>query len=177
VSQRVPLARAPHLRALHVARDRRGLTLIEVLMGSIVVGLVLVSASWALSQASTNRHIHEESPINAALFAREIHELALTLPTAASGGGTATSGIEAIALDTLDGATFSPPIDSFKFELPAAGWSQHVTVGVYSLDDLETPVSEGFTTASKSSPAIYRLSVQVLQGDVDRGTWWWWINP
>ncbi len=155
-----------------------GLTLIEVLMGTLIVGLVLVSASWAVSQSSTSRHIHEESPINAALLAKEIHELALTLPTAASGAGVAANGAGIVALDSLDGATFSPPIDSAKSSIAsAAHWSQEVTVSVYALGDLENPVSDSFTSETKSSSALYRLSVRVLNGHIDMGTWWWWINP
>jgi len=160
------------------ARRHAGMTLIEVLMGTLIVGLVLVSASWAVSLSSSSRHIHEESPINAALMAKEIHELALTLPTTASGAGAAALGADIVALDSLDGASFSPPIDSAKATIgSAAGWKQNVTVSVYALGDLENPVSESFTAESKSSTSLYRLSVQVMNGKLDMGTWWWWINP
>jgi hypothetical protein len=154
------------------------MTLIEVLMGTLVVSLVLVSASWALSQASTSRHVHAESPINAALLAKELHELALTLPTAPSGGGAAIAGSGVLALDTLDGASFTPPIDSAKASVASAtGWTQLSHVSVYALSDLDHPTSSTFTAVGKSSTSLYRLSVQVKQGSKDMGTWWWWINP
>jgi hypothetical protein len=155
-----------------------GLTLIEVLMGTVIVSLVVVSASWALSQAGSNKHVHEESPINAALLAKEIHELALTLPTADSGKAAATAPGEVVALDTLDGAEFSPPVSSALEELGGSkGWMQRVKVSVYDLTDLETPVSDDFTSEAKSSSSLYKLTVTVFDGKTEMGDWSWWINP
>ncbi len=147
-------------------------------MGTLVVSLVVVSASWAVSQASTSKHVHEESPINAALLAKEIHELALSLTTAASGKGAAATPGEVVALESLDGASFSPPLDSELEELADnKGWTQNVSVSVYDLTDLETPVSAKFISATKSSAALFKLSVQISNGNQDMGTWWWWVNP
>jgi len=161
----------------HASTGRAGMTLLEVLMGTLVTSLVLVSATWALSLASTSRHAHAESSLNAALLAGELHELALTLP-AAAGSGAASTGAGVAALGSLDGAVFSPPIDAARTALTnLARWKQEAHISVYALSDLEHPTSATFAARDKSSTSLYRLTVQVTCGTQDMGTWWWWVNP
>ncbi len=166
------------MNACRRSRRTAGLTLIEVLMGTVIVSLVVISASWALSQVGTSKHLHEEDPIAAALLAREIHELAITLPTTASGKPAATQASEVAGLDTLDGASFSPPINSSLQVVPnSASWVQDVKLSVYDMSDLTTAVSPDFSSASKSSTSLYKLSVDITFRGTFMGTWWWWLNP
>ncbi len=164
---------------MSTARARTaGLTLIEVLVASVLVSMVVVSASWGLSQASTAKHILEEQPVNAAVYAREIHELAQSLPTTPSGKLAATGAADILALDSLDGAKLSPPINSAKQALPDAEfWQQLVDVQTFDFTDTSKPVSESVLAAGKSSTTLYKLTVQIKFRNTDMGTWWWWINP
>jgi len=158
-------------------RAAAGLTLIEVLVAAFIVSSVLVSASWAMSQASSSKAIHTEDTIEAALLAREIHELALRLPTDASGSPVAKKAADVVALDTLDGAVFSPPISAMPAELSSAnGWAQTVTVSVYNLTDTSSEVAAKMAGATKDQNTLYKLSVTIEERGVDKGTWWWWLR-
>jgi len=159
------------------ARATAGLTLIEVLVAAFIVSSVLVSASWALSQANSSKAIHAEDSIEAALFAREIHELALRLSTELSGNPAAKTAADVLALDTLDGAVFSPPIDAKPAVIQGAeGWSQTVAVSVYDLTDTTNAVAAKMVDATKNARTLFKLSVTIKQRGVDKGTWWWWIT-
>jgi prepilin-type N-terminal cleavage/methylation domain-containing protein len=157
---------------------RRGVTLIEVLMSTLIVSLVVVSASWAMSAASTSKHIRTEDPAVAAMLAREIHELAVGLSTSASGDPAATGFAGVTALDSLDGAGFSPPILATGEAAPVTPtWRQGVSVSVYDLADPTTPVFTNYAPIDPASGRIYRLSVAMTQRGAEMGTWWWWIKP
>ncbi|MHC4845907.1 MAG: type IV pilus modification PilV family protein [Planctomycetota bacterium] len=154
-----------------------GLTLIEVLVAAFIVGSVLVSASWAMSQASSSKALLTEDSIEAALLAREIHELALRLPTDASGQPAAAAAADVVALDTLDGAVFSPPINAKPAVIATAtGWSQTVAVSVYDLTDTSSAVAAKIAGATKDQNTLYKLSVTIKERGVDKGTWWWWLK-
>lgn len=160
------------------SRRESGMTLIEVLVSTVIVSLALVSGSWALSQASSSKAIHTEEPATAALIAREIHELALTLPTAPSGKPVATTGAGVVALDTLAGAKFSPPIRATLETIPdTTGWKQTVSIAVYDLGTLTKPAVAGYAAIAAGSSQIYQLTVQVTLRGADQGTWWWWLDP
>jgi type II secretory pathway pseudopilin PulG len=162
------------------ARPATGMTLVEVLVGTVIVSLVVISAGWALSGANDSKHIHAEEPIDAALIAKEMYELALRQDSTDDGDPPATAAAGVMGLDSLDGASFSPPLDASLGELAlanAAQWRQDVDLQVFDLSDLDTPSSEDFASASASSSTLYRLTVHVTFRGEDRGTWWWWINP
>ena len=157
-----------------------GLTLIEVLVSTVVLGLVVVSAGWALSGASSSQQAHAEEPIDAALVAKEIYELALRQDTASNGSAPARDAAGVSGLDSLDGARFSPPLDATLQTLAIADpqrWQQDVDLQVYDMSDLETPTSQAFTGAAESSSTLFRLIVRVSFRGEDMGTWWWWLNP
>ncbi|MGQ0553929.1 MAG: type IV pilus modification PilV family protein [Planctomycetota bacterium] len=154
------------------------MTLLEVLIGTFIVSVVLVSAGWALSSTTSSKQIHAEEPLNAALLAREIYELAMTLPTAPSGLPVADAPGEALALDTLDGASFQPPIDSRQAAMASLGtWKQRVQIQVFDLADPEVAALDGYAQIAGGAGQIYRLVVTIEQRKIDLGTWWWWVNP
>ncbi len=156
------------------------MTLIEVLVGTVIVGLVLASAGWAVSGSATPGPRWRGSPSNAALLAKEMHELALKQPAVDDGDAPATDASGVHGLDSLDGASFCPPLNASlaQIALPdKALWRQTVDIQVYSLSDLTKVVSEKFTGATKSSTTLYKLTVHVTCRGTDEGTWWWWINP
>ncbi len=156
------------------------MTMLEVLVGSVIVGLVVISAGWALSSANESKSIHSEEPIDAALIAKEMYELALRQDTADDGDPPATGAEGVKGLDSLDGASFSPPLNASLAELSltsAASWRQELDLQVFDLSDLDTPTSEDFTGATDSSSTLFRLTVHVTFRGLDKGTWWWWLNP
>ena len=160
-------------------RDAAGLTLVEVLAGTVVLSLVLASAGWAVG-AGGGETLRAEDPIDAALVAREVYDLALRQSTVADGSLPAKEGAGVAGLDSLDGASFCPPLNAAGQSLAlvnAPSWRQDVDVQVYSLLDLDTPVSQSFAGAARSSTTLYRLTVRVTCHGQDKGTWWWWLNP
>jgi len=163
----------------HPPRDATGLTLVEVLAGTVVISLVLASAGWAVGRSASDG-LRVEDSIDVALVAREIYDLALQQSTVADGSLPAKDTVGVDGLDSFDGASFSPPLNAAGRPLAlldAPAWRQDVDVQVYSLLDLDTPVSQSFAGAARSSTTLYRLTVQVTCRGQDRGTWWWWLNP
>jgi type II secretory pathway pseudopilin PulG len=159
-------------------RCRRGVTLVEILISTLIVSLVIVSATWALSAASTSKHLRTEDPAVAAMLAREVHELAASLPAGPSGNPPATGFAGVTALDTLDGARFSPPLLATGEQAPGVPlWAQDVSVSVYTLADTSAPVNATYEPIEPASGRIYKLSIRVTQRGADMGTWWWWIKP
>jgi len=119
-----------------------------------------------------------ESPTNAALLAREIYELALTLDTQAGAGVTASGAGTVAGLGSLDGAVFMPPITSALETLSEhPRWKQTVSVSVWNLADLSAPANAAYAAAASTSGQLYRLSVTVTYNGLEQGTWWWWLNP
>ena len=159
-------------------RRDAGMTLIEVLAGALIVGMVMVAATWSVSQAARSKVALAESPVNAALLAREIYELALGQSTADDGSPPATNAAGVAGLDSLDGAVFMPPIKSTGATVPhSERWKQVVSVSVWDMADLSAPASEGFVGAAQTGTSLFRLTVTVLNNNQEMGTWWWWINP
>jgi type II secretory pathway pseudopilin PulG len=159
-------------------RAAAGLTLVEVLISTLIVSLVIVSASWAMSAATTARHLRAEEPATAALLARELHELAVGLPTEPSGEPPAATFAGITALDTLDGARFAPPLLATGEAAPGVPlWEQEAAVSVYDVADTSLPVSPRYEPIDPGSGRIYRLTVHMSRRGADMGTWWWWIDP
>jgi prepilin-type N-terminal cleavage/methylation domain-containing protein len=160
-------------------RQPRGFTLIEVLVASALVGVALLSGSWAMSVTASSKSIVEGAPITAALIGREIHALACTLDKSPSGVSGVTSGALVQALDALEGAVFSPPIKADKSSWSQySGWSQSVDLAVYDLSDLSTPtLDDPLLGLSEDGTRIYRLTVGVAEGNELVGTYHWWITP
>jgi hypothetical protein len=162
-----------------VNKNTRGFTYFEVLMAAMIVGVALVSATWAMSSTARTKSVYGQYPATAGRIAREIHELAAGLAREPSGQLGATSGAEVLALDSLIGAVFSPPIradgtpdDSFP------SWAQEVDLAVYATSDLATPLDESAASGlPPDSGMLYRLEVRVTEGGAEVGRFHWWITP
>lgn len=169
-------------RARHrpAARHRaRGFTLVEILVATVIVGLAVVAASWAMSSAVTSKAVLAERPYEATLLAREIHELARALPREPSGVVGVTSAAQVLAIDSLVGATFSPPIRADGSLFPGmSGWTQDVSLALYDMDDLTTPTADDPRDAvPASADLLYKLRVRVLKDGSEVDTFEWWIAP
>ena len=154
-------------------RAPAGFTFAEVLLATLVAGTMLVTATSALTATARTQDQLVGEPVTAFSLAREMHSLALTLPHDTGDGAPASSGSGIALLEDLDGAVFSPPVGAGCGTLAhASGWTQVVAVDTVSLDD-PTRVS-----ADPSAEAtLLRLSVTVLEGRTDHGTYVWWLNP
>jgi prepilin-type N-terminal cleavage/methylation domain-containing protein len=156
-------------------RGTRGFTLVEVLLAALITGIALAAVSWTMASAAQAGSVISEDP-RAFLLAREIRELADTLPRQPSGAVGVTRGEDILALDSLHGAVFSPPLRSDRTRQTAlTGWAQRVTLAVCSLDDPATPTGESPTLGlASSAKRLYRLTVAVTHDGepVDRFEWW-----
>jgi len=157
------------------ARVMRGFTLIEVLLAALITGIAMAAVSWTMTSAAQAGSVNNEDP-RAFLLAREIRELADTLARKPSGAVGVTRGEDILALDSLHGAVFSPPLRSDRTKQAAlTGWAQRVTLAVCSLDDPATPTGESPTLGLDSSAKrLYRLTVAITHDGepVDRFEWW-----
>ena len=160
-------------------RHARGFTLIEVLVTAAVLGVALISASWTMSGAASAKTVLEPDAITASLLAREIHALANTLPKEPSGSVGATSAGGVQALDSLEGAVFSPPLRAdLSTASDVTGWSQACDLAVFDLADLTTPTADDPTAGlPEDGTRVYQLTVTVSQGGETMGTHSWWISP
>jgi len=156
-------------------RGVRGFTLVEILLAALITGIALAAVSWTMASAAQAQSVINQDP-RAFLLAREIRELADTLARQPSGVVGVTRGEDILALDSLHGAVFSPPVRSDRTKQAAlTGWAQHVTLAVCSLDDPTTPTGESPTLGLASgAKRLYRLTVAVTHDGepVDRFEWW-----
>jgi hypothetical protein len=154
-------------------RAAAGFTFIEVLLATLVVGTMLVTATTALSTAVVAQDTLVGEPITAWGLAREIHSLALLLPRTAGDGLPAATGSDVLLLEDLDGADFSPPIGADKASLTGTtGWSQDVLIESVDLADPEVLAAD-----PAADDTLLRLTVTVREGAEVRGTYVWWLNP
>jgi len=84
-----------------------------------------------------------------------------------------------LALDSLHGAVFSPPLRSNRTAQAAlTGWAQRVTLAVCTLDDLSTPTSESPTLGlARNAQRLYRLSVAITYAGQPVDRFDWWLTP
>lgn len=159
--------------------DPAGFTLVEVLIAGVLASVTMVSVGWAMSAAASTKSILGDSISTAVVLAREIHALADALPRAPSGSVAARDASEVLALDSLDGAVFKPPLradGSRETALP--GWEQRVDLALYSLDDLQTATTEDPRDGvDPQSRRLYQLRVTVLEDGAEVDTFVWWIRP
>lgn len=163
----------------HGSRARRGFTLIEVMLTTVVVGMAVVAVSWMITHANKTQAMHQAETVDPLLLAREVYELAETLDPALSGSGPASAPSEVLALDSLDGASFSPPIRADLTEIAtSSGWTQQVDLVAFDVSDLTTKTSDSVQgTQPTGSALIYRVDVTILEGSSVVDTYSWWLNP
>jgi len=162
-----PGGRSPSRRAA------AGFTFLEVLLATLVVGTMLVTATTALSAAVVTQDALVGEPITAWGLAREIHSLALVLPRTEGDGVPATTGSEVLLLEDLDGAEFSPPIGADTAAVAGTtGWSQEVLIASVNLADPAVLAAD-----PTADDTLLRLTVTVREGAGVRGTYVWWLNP
>ncbi len=160
-------------------RTQTGFTLIEVLVSAALLGVAVITCTWTMSATTKAKSIVGSESVTASLIAREVHVLASTLPKAPSGAVGATAGSGVLALDSLEGALFSPPLKADKSPWTRyVGWTQSVDLAVYDVNDLSNPVlADPVDGLSEDGTQIYRLTVAVLEGSDLAGTYQWWISP
>jgi prepilin-type N-terminal cleavage/methylation domain-containing protein len=128
---------------------RKGFTLIEVLIGILLVGLAvvaLISANGAFTQANG---VGTELS-TAEFLIEQIRELTAVLSVIDPSTGTSTFGPETSEtlatyddLDDFDGAIFSPPISADRSALTDLGaYTQQITVENVSASNFEQVVSD-----------------------------------
>ncbi|MCP4260675.1 MAG: type II secretion system protein [Planctomycetes bacterium] len=144
------------------SRREDGFTLIEVLIGVLLIGLAIVSlmsANGALTQA--NGAGVELS--TAEFLIEQIRELTTVLPVIDPATGTTTFGPEASEtlanfddVDDFNGANFSPPVSASRNALnDLSAYTQQITVENVSVSDFEQVVSN-------HSSFFVRVNVKVL---------------
>jgi prepilin-type N-terminal cleavage/methylation domain-containing protein len=156
----------------------RGFTLVEVLVAAVITGIALAAVSWTMESAAKAKSVLSEDPM-AYLLAREIREMAEVLSRDPSGVVGVTRGSDVQALDSLQGAVFSPPVRADRSAAAAlSGWAQRVTLAVCALDDLKTPTGESPTLGlGRTAKRLYRLSVAVTYAGQEVDHFDWWLTP
>lgn len=156
---------------LTVRRWRRGFTLIESALVTVIIGLGVV-AMLELLATGTKTNVSGTQLTTAIHLARNIRELSLGLafcdPQTPANWGVESG--ETLAtyddLDDLDGRTFSPPIDARRQSLAAyANWQQSIIVETVdpgrltlSVPKGSQPVNRITVIVSHQGKPIYRTS-------------------
>lgn len=161
------------------SKPQSGFTLVEVLVSAALIGVALMASTWTMSATTQAKAMIGSPSVTASLIAGEINAMACTLPKAPSGSVGATSAGGVLALDSLEGAVFSPPLKADGSSWTQySGWSQTVDLAVFDVTDLSTPTAADPTSGlSEDGTQIYRLTVLVHEGDELAGTYQWWISP
>ncbi len=162
------------------AKLQAGFTLLEVMVATVLVGVALISTSWAMASAARVK-VEEElgDPVVAQGLAQEIYEIAQLLPAKPSGTYGVTSGASVVALDSLVGASFSPPIRATgNADVGMTAWRQDVGLVVYGLEDLKHATTDSvLTELKKGDKKLYQLSVTVSKDGTAIDTYRWFLTP
>ncbi len=159
--------------------SQSGLALAEVLFAAGVLGLVVVSAAWSMTVSARSLTGLAEDSLLPRMLAREIHELAQTLPRVPSGTTGASNGADVVALDSLIGAVFSPPLLSdLSTDTSLVGWSQQVSLDVVDLSAPSTPTADDPAAGLPvDGTLLYRLNVSVWSTEGEQDSFSWWLTP
>lgn len=156
-----------------------GFTLTEVMLSTLLVGTVVVASSWAMNTATRAKIMNVEQPFEAAILAKEIYALAQTLPREPSGIPGVRSAGEVVALDSLAGAVFSPPIRADRTtDTSLTGWTQQIQIDIYSMDDLENKTNENILLGVDSkAERLFKIQVTILNQGNLVDSFEWWLTP
>jgi hypothetical protein len=156
---------------------RRGFTLIEAALATMIVGLGVV-AMLQLLTVGTMANLEGGKVVTGLNLARNVREFSLPLkfksPTNPTGWGV--DGGESLSnpkgwddIDDLAGVTFDPPIDGAGNQMTNyPGWKQKVTVQTVDPDNVRLATTNG------SQPAI-RLTVTAELNGVDVCSISWFV--
>jgi prepilin-type N-terminal cleavage/methylation domain-containing protein len=156
-----------------------GFTLFEVLLAVLILGTALVASTWSMTATARTKAAYDQAASPALFLAQEIFTLADGLPRTPIGMTGATTGAAVVALDSLVGAKFSPPILADASVAPGfEGWEQSVDLSVYALDDLATPTGDDPAEGlAPESGCVYRLDIEVRHDGEAVGSFSWWVHP
>jgi hypothetical protein len=162
-----------------MSRRAAGFTLAEVLIAGTIAAVALVAVSTSMSAVTTSKAELADQPAIAARLAQEIAVLAETLPREPGGSTGATSAADVTALNSLEGAVFSPPIRAdLSTDVALDGWQQSVDVEIFALNDLQNPTGESLGIAlSAQAERLYRLSVTIRHDGQVVETFRSWCRP
>ena len=167
-------------RTMKSRRNRRGFTLIEVTVASVIMALAVLSIVAAQQSFHQQNDVAQQTGLGLAL-ANELREVVLAMPMHDPITGSLTFGPElnevdldphamVVNFDDLDdfsgttgtGVTLNPPINALRETYPnMANWTQVITVENVDPDD----VSGAAVTAG--STEVLRMTVRVLYDDPD----------
>ena len=160
-------------------RRNRGFTFLELLVTAVVLGTAFIAATWSLNATMRTKEVYDQNDSPAFYLAKEIQELADGLPRTPSGTVGVTAIGDVVALDSLVGASFSPPVLSSG--VVATGFdsfSQHVSLSVYDMSNPTTATADAPEAGMPpDSDKLYRLEVLVRENGQDLDSFHWWINP
>ena len=154
-------------------RRESGVTMIEVMLAVIVVGLVLTAGITALGVSVEVKAHHTKTADVTSTLAKNIHALALGLSRDPGDGNPASNGTGVLLLEDLDGASFTPPIRAdrtTRTDLP--GWTQQIQLTAVSLADPSSAAAP-----EDGAAVLWKLRVTILQDSDVRGTYEWWLIP
>ena len=122
--------------------SRRGFTLIEAALATVIIGIGVVALLELLAAGTMSNSAGTELT-TATSLANNIHEISMILPFNDPGNGASTSTKEAGGptayndIWDMNGDTYSPPLDVTRHPLNAySTWAQQVTVQSVQPDTL-----------------------------------------
>lgn len=162
--------RRPHAKRRPADRRQRGFTLTEVLIATLLVGAAIAGAN-AFFMAARAKAALVEDP-TAHLLAEEVFVIAQLLDREPSGSEAAKTSEQILALDSLIGASFSPPIMANGKDYPdLEGWSQAVDLSIVDVTAPGLPLFDDPAVAlDPGDGKLYQIVVTVHEGDVHQGT-------
>jgi len=163
-------------RSVRRGRSRRGFTLLETALATIIIGVGVVSIMELLGRG-TNSNVESAELTTGVNLVRNIRELALKFSynDPATPGTWGLDGAESPTdattwndVNDMDGRNMRPPIDSRGIRLDGlANWTQSIVVHSVDPNSLTTDTGNGTSPAS-------RITVTVTHGSqvVTQSTWY-----
>ena len=160
---------APRVRP--AGRRRRGFTIMETALTTVIIGVGVVALLQLLA-TGTNVNNSAAEMTTAVNLANNVHEIMAGLPLYDPNyPGTFNPGLANVAnfagVTEFDGSTFKPPLDNTRGQMTGAGldnWSQQVTVQSVNEDNLNAVVTNSTTqNAARVTVKVFHNTSQVYQ--------------